>query len=339
MTLPAQALDAARMDFESWLNGASPRPPGKDSVERLKAAATALPSGDPVENRPLRIGADILAPETADFARRAGVLRALRSSLGPMVPPDGAAFILHGSFAVGGTTAFSDIDIALLVDEASLDEGRLRRLRTASQSLLRAAYRIDPLMHHGIGVLFRGEMACYDQSILPLNAVESGVVLAGGPLSIEAAWHPGRSRASAASKLRRQIGSLRRDLGTGLLSLYRRKCLLSVLMLLPSLLVESVEGLFPHKRDSFDLARCRFDDNDWRAVERASDMRRRWKVPRLLGRLAAAVHASASPIPPMAGRRMMAAISFMAASRWPGDFLHDASRFLSRCENVLETDA
>jgi hypothetical protein len=47
-------------------------------------------------------------------------------------------------------------------------------------------------------------------------------------------------------------------------------------MLLPALYLQALEGQGVFKRNSFDMARCHFTNDQWRIMDEVSDIRRYW---------------------------------------------------------------
>lgn len=322
-------LESARQAVEQWINGR-----GEAFPESLAGAVrVSVGAIETCEPKDLRVSHEIAgAPE--DLSVRRPVLESLRDALTKAPFPPGVQAVLHGSFATGAVTPFSDVDVVIILDE-NLDPRESPRLRASCATLLRVMYRSAPLAHHGLTVIFRGELNRYDQSVLPLAALEQGLHLSGAALTLPVRWDPVLSRSGARARLERQLASSRRNFRTQSVFLYRRQSALSVLLLLPSLLLESVDGVFPYKRDSFELAKDRFKSEEWAAIEEATAIRRGWTLPGRLSWAASLLNSSGSILDPETARRLTGALSWDHGRSWGDELPRAAYRFIERCEELL----
>lgn len=321
-------LESARLAVERWVNGRNSTFPGSLAAD-IRASVGAA---EACESKELRVPNEITGAE--DLSVRRLVLDALRDALTKAPLPPGMHAILHGSFATGVVTPFSDVDIVLIFDE-KLEPREAPRLRAACAALLRVMYRSAPLAHHGLTVIFRGELERYDQSVLPLATLERGLQLSGVALTLPILWDPVLSRSCAHARFERQLAASRRNFQTHSGFLYRRQSALSVLMLLPSLLVESVDGAYPYKGDSFALAKERFRPEEWAAIEEATAIRRAWRLPPRLTGAAAILNSSDSILGPEFARKITGALSWDPGKTWGDELPKSAFRFIERCEEML----
>lgn len=321
-------LESARLSLELWVNGRAATFP--ESLAGVVRASVG--TSEARETKELRIHNE--PPGAEDLSVRRPVLDALRDALKKAPLPAGVQAVLHGSFATGAVTPFSDVDVVLIIDE-NLAPWEALRLRASAATLLRVMYRSAPLAHHGLNVIFRGELDRYDQSVLPLAALEQGLHLSGAAMTLPVRWDPELSRSGARARLERQLAASRRNLLTHSGFLYRRQSALSVLLLLPSLLVEAVYGVFPYKRDSFALAKDGFRPEEWAAIEEASAIRLGWSLPSHLTGAASLLNSSGSILDPETARRLTGALSWDPGKSWGAELPASSFRFIKRCEEML----
>lgn len=183
--------------------------------------------------------------------------------------------LLHGSQATRDTCGFSDVDVVVVLDNsrtftAAQHQDAVAELRV----LLRKMFLYDCLMHHGFMFMLRSWFEAYRESFLPVAALRNAVVI-WGPSSIGLTKvAPSNSK----QRLRDSARSLahrfeRRDHER---DDYAFKSVLSGLLLMPCLLLESV-GIYCYKRDSFVLGPQAFPTIAWEAIRQAEDLRLRWE--------------------------------------------------------------
>jgi hypothetical protein len=232
--------------------------------------------------------------------------------------------------------AFSDVDIAVFVDDGSRytqqqHDAAILELRR----LLHSALAFDPLMHHGLMFAPATSLERYDQRFLPVGALARARVL-HGPRTLEicpiaAPLHElaGMLRASATS-LRAHV--LRRDF---IDDDYRLKNFLSGALLMPARVL-AAHGTCVYKRDSFDLARSFFTAVQWEFVARCEALRALWKRPAApLGHrfVPASVHPHLRQV---IGERMAPRLNVRRLSQAMIEgLISSAHRFLDRVEAVV----
>jgi len=99
----------------------------------------------------------------------------------------GVDYYIHGSFARGDATPFSDVDDLVIVRAEGMRSfaafaHNIEWLRWAA-----AMYqRIDPLQHHGHWILAEADLACLEEAKMPLAVLAAGAVIVSGPGRIDA---------------------------------------------------------------------------------------------------------------------------------------------------------
>ncbi len=253
--------------YERWVNGAG--------LRSLHALLSPRPRRVPASVRPeTAVGTDDVAITLSESPAMAGlpVLNADRLHPVPHV-------ILHGSQATHDACGFSDVDVvAVIEDRVDFTLAEHAAAVQELQRLLRAIFRYDSLMHHGLMFFAASALDAYDQSFLPLDTLRCAVALHGSRTIVLHTKSPDEQ--SARARVRRSADVL---LGAAKQRRHEQddfafKQLLSNVLLMPALLC-AARGQYVYKRDSFDLARGWFSKSQWQAVARAEEYRRRWDRP------------------------------------------------------------
>ncbi len=187
------------------------------------------------------------------------------------------AAIVHGSVATGDAVAYSDFDaLVVLRDELFSERGKLASTAYHLTRARRAMLQFDPLQHHGWFVLTESDLSNYPEEVLPIASLERGKSLLREPCVLTVSRRPSKAAA----------GSALDTLARGLLSqcapafrprdLYRAKSFLSRFMLLPALYLHARDGIGIYKGESFAAATTDFPAAEWRAMDRASELRHEW---------------------------------------------------------------
>jgi hypothetical protein len=187
--------------------------------------------------------------------------------------------LVHGSIATHDACPFSDVDVAVIVDD--------RRPFTPEQHaeavqelrrLLDTLFSYDGLMHHGLMFFPASGLYAYDQRFLPIRTLELAGVL-HGPLEIEV-WEAPEPAAHFAQTLRSSAQSLLRHFidRTFCINDFLFKQVLSGTLLMPARVL-AAHGTHVYKRDSFEPAREYFSAKSWELVARAEALRSAWIRP------------------------------------------------------------
>ena len=193
-----------------------------------------------------------------------------------------SSFMVHGSMSTMDYTSFSDFDTQIFLTNkvfSSMDcLKKTAMVISGNVSLLKL---FDPLQHHGFFLCLDLDRRSYPEAFLPLSTMDCATSVYGeetqeffirqSDYQIRyAVWHTGYFFRT--SYILNKFPENPFDI----------KRFLSRFLLLPVLLLELKENIFPYKRDSFALARKYFDHEVWQAIEIATKARDDWNPYRTI---------------------------------------------------------
>jgi predicted nucleotidyltransferase len=253
--------------YEHWVNGAELR------VAQL--AAGAYPRSAPQPHPQTAPKGVNVALELAAHDSKHLALPALDTqALAPI-----KHVLLHGSMATGDACDFSDVDIAVFVDDMNAYAAEQHHAAVIElRRLLHGALAFDSLMHHGLMFSPAHSLQAYDQRFLPVDTLARARVLHGAQTLQVCVSPPDLQRFSQA--LRSCCASLRLHVESGdfLQDDYRLKNFLSGVLLMPARIL-AARGTYVYKRESFELARSLFSNTQWEFVARCEALRALWQRP------------------------------------------------------------
>lgn len=183
---------------------------------------------------------------------------------------------IHGSLSTMDYTEYSDLDTLFIVKQEVLEDPEgmieLEKLFIKSQRYL---YEFDPLQHHGHFFLIESDLKSYDQSILPLSAIELSTSILGRGTCLE--FHIRNSKQESENRFLQSVKIIRRYLSdwNRLRTLYYLKGFLSHFMILPVLFLQ-LRGEYVSKKDSFEILKKRVPAKIWHCMELVSSIRQDW---------------------------------------------------------------
>lgn len=183
---------------------------------------------------------------------------------------------VHGSMATGDYTAFSDVDDLVVIHSGAWQSlERFESLVRCFERLAGVFQRVDPLQHHGHWIFLDTDLACLDQSVMPLFVLEQGICVAGNRVLTA------RIRKDTYGFCRvlwSIVQDVRSDMArsiNGELNLYYLKDLISGISLLPALAYQ-VQGIFFDKKTAIQKSSNLFSPEAMESVHWATDIRLRW---------------------------------------------------------------
>jgi hypothetical protein len=182
--------------------------------------------------------------------------RELRSCL---AHPAVIELVLFGSQARGGTTAFSDVDAVLVIEDAAAEQpGMLRKLRRRVLQAQRAVVSHQPMQHHGFELATPKLLREANNALaMPAVAFAESRSLMGNP--VDATFTPDQPHES-----RGRLFELVRNTAVSAWPRHpwRLHGLVSMFELLPTLYLQARGQAVPKWR-SFEEARPGFGDRWW----------------------------------------------------------------------------
>lgn len=256
-------MDAVRF-YERWVNGRD--------LRTLPALFGAGPRSKPASAVPQSEVADATSIELGT-AGPAVTLPPLRSeNLAPI-----SCVAVHGSQATRDACDFSDVDVLVVVEDRKTFTAEEHAAAVKElQGLLRAIYRYDPLMHHGLMFFPASGFDAYDQTFLPVETLRRACAL-HGPSRLAIRLIP-EAKNSSSKRVLNALSVIRTRLAEHAAQRddYSFKRMISNILLLPALLA-AARGHQVYKRDSFPLARDWFSDDEWSGIRRTEEYRNLWK--------------------------------------------------------------
>lgn len=183
---------------------------------------------------------------------------------------------VHGSWADGTRTPFSDLDNLILIDDSRLSTRDWYGISLALAQVDLKMMRLDPLQHHGNWIILQSDLEGLDESYLPLHVLEGALCLQGSP-----EVHARVSVASSSERMRRNVaslaGALRIFSDPQKMTLWNAKHLVSGLSLMPAY-VHQVRGKRISKKDalSAEAVEAIFSATASQAVAWATKARNDW---------------------------------------------------------------
>jgi predicted nucleotidyltransferase len=189
---------------------------------------------------------------------------------------DDVSVYLHGSMATGDYTPFSDVDDLVIVHQTGWSSyARFREVVRRLERVAKLFQRIDPLQHHGHWIYLDCDMACLDQSSLPLVVLNDSIIVVG--------------RSEVTANLRLEDWGLRRVLwdtiqdvrhnasamARGKLNLYGLKNLVSGISLLPPRVFQE-NGKMLDKKTAILRSSNIFSDKALVGLQWSTKIREKW---------------------------------------------------------------
>ena len=280
------------------------------------------------EDHIISLNEDLLGEQSPCYKKRKYIFSRLKELLNNFQMPDNITMFLHGSYATGDVTSFSDIDIVLIINSEILCNEDLQTTRDVVKALRKYIYGIDPTMHHGIDVIEKKFFQAYDESILPVNTLENAVFLCGNSADIALSVDRNLSIKSAHKKLIEQCNALLRyDESYINFTPYRMKCIMSVLFLIPVLLLQADKGIFLYKRSALLQFQNEYKELNFSVVDTATKMRGRWNTSNTSLAIRKVLFGLYPIIPSLAAGQRLAGCFFPFPRKESIEFIREAKSF------------
>lgn len=229
----------------------------------------------------VKFNKSILNQNTECYEERQLFFNHLKRFVAASAENKSVTIVLHGSYATGEITPYSDIDL-LAFYPFSLDKRRRKEILRLLSRITFYIHRRDPLMHHAVDVIDQNSLGFYDESALPIDTLKKSVLLFG---SSEMSFSPDEvaARKGAKEKLLKTCEAIMCLKNSPVnRSQYKLKCLVSMVLLVPVLLLQADGRDFRDKKESLSIARLEYGAQfSFEAIERATYIRELWQVPRM----------------------------------------------------------
>jgi len=185
---------------------------------------------------------------------------------------------VHGSLGNYDDIAYSDFDaLVILKDEVFDTPKRLSKAALRLSKSLSIMFEFDPLQHHGWFILTETDLKSYPEHYFPLDLFRHAKSLLNKKgLELEFSLRDCSIEVrevfdNMANNIIRKIDT--KDFPK---NMYQLKSLLSEFMLLPVLYVHARDGKGIYKKDSFEVAKVDFEDENWLIMNEVSYIRKIW---------------------------------------------------------------
>ena len=197
----------------------------------------------------------------------------------PLRQVKGIQVFLHGSWADNSTTAFSDIDDFIIVDDINLKHEEIEKVESVLKQIENKFYKIDPLQHHGHWKVYKSELQDYNNGIIPLFILEDAICIQGSNL-IEASINHYKTYytiSNSISNFCKCIDELFTDYFNNQINVHNLKRLVGSVVLLAPLL-QQLRNNNIDKRTAILNANKLFSNDALNLIHWASNLRSNWHL-------------------------------------------------------------
>jgi len=183
---------------------------------------------------------------------------------------------VHGSLSTMDFTEYSDLDTLFIIKQDVLeDPEKIKELEKRFIKSLRYLYEFDPLQHHSHFFLTECDLSFYNQSFLPISAIELSTSILGKGTHLRFLVRDSKDESK-----KRFFESVRIILryannAETLKKPYFLKGMLSHFMILPTLFLQ-LEGNYVSKKASFNIMKQKIPSSMWSTMEKVSALRKNW---------------------------------------------------------------
>ena len=183
--------------------------------------------------------------------------------------------IVHGSIATNEVIGYSDFDGFLIIKDRFIKSKKLKKFFNESMKLI---LEFDPLQHHGWFQISESQLFDYPQTYLPHEILKHSKLVfpVVNQFSLNISINQKKLNYSKSLELLIHSVQIQSKLDFKKVRIYDIKSFLSKIMLLPSLYYSTkyYKGIF--KKQSFDLVKNDFTQDEWTCIEISSQIRQDW---------------------------------------------------------------
>jgi predicted nucleotidyltransferase len=184
------------------------------------------------------------------------------------------AVIIHGSVATAEVTKYSDFDGLLIVKDEFVNS---KKLKSFKKETFKRILFFDPLQHHGWFQINESDLLNYPESYFPNEILNYSKLIypcvETFDLEININKNPDYKRV-----LWNVLNSIEDRIQSNWTpnNIFQLKSVLSQIMLIPSMYYSAKHNKGIFKKYSFNAVRNDFNENEWYAINRASEIRNAW---------------------------------------------------------------
>ena len=183
--------------------------------------------------------------------------------------------IVHGSIASDEVINYSDFDGLLIVKDRYIKSNKLKKFLNESMKII---LEFDPLQHHGWFQISESQLFDYPQTYLPYEILKHSKLVFPMLSQFSVDISVNQKKIDYSKVLESIILSIEKQSKSNFkkMRIYELKSFLSKIMLLPSIYysVKYKKGIF--KKQSFDLVKNDFTQDEWTCIEISSQIRQDW---------------------------------------------------------------
>ncbi len=196
---------------------------------------------------------------------------------------------VHGSIASDEVITYSDMDTLVIIkDEVFNNESHLTKVAYRLYQLQTYMFQFDALQHHGWFVLKESMLRSYPMTYFPTVLFEySRSIMHDSGQTLDLFVKGSKDQNSWDLPFEQLARSLMKKIETRDVhqSIFYLKAFLSEFMLLPSLYLQAKNSEAVFKKFSFELAKKDFEGEDWKIMEKVSQLREDWTYDRSLAQM------------------------------------------------------
>lgn len=191
----------------------------------------------------------------------------------------GVKVFIHGSCADNSTTAFSDIDDFIIIDDFILNKNEIEFIDKELKEIEKKFLEIDPLQHHGHWKIFQSELADYNNSFIPLFILEDAICIIGEQ-KIDACINMAKTHKGLLRNIKttlKNIDCFYEQYALGKLNIFELKRFVSSIVLIPPLLFQLKGKNYSKKiavKNSYEI----FSDLSLKLIQWSTDLRNNWQL-------------------------------------------------------------
>ena len=186
---------------------------------------------------------------------------------------------VHGSWADNTRTSFSDFDDLIIINRCNLSYKSKRQIEQWLNSVDMKFCRLDPLQHHGHWIIYKDQLANFDESIISLVVLNNALRVCGSTL-IDAHININTTKFGLQNNIENTIKNIKRYYSKyihGNINIYEMKCLIGSFLIAPAFIFQ-INGNRICKRTAIESSSEFFCRESQVLIKIASIIRKEWDI-------------------------------------------------------------